>query len=109
MLALDESDRRGPGSGGAAQPRVGEYQRELAHAVARELRRVEVLDDEHSVPRVEELWDLERPVGVLGGGRPVAPGVAAGERYAPVCQPAGELPARARLAREVRVGIVPMP
>ena len=40
---------------------------------------------------VEELWDLERPVGVLGGDRPVAPGVAAGERDAPLRQPLGEL------------------
>src|SRR5918994_7821207 len=51
MVAIDEGDRRGPRAGGAAQLRVGEDQRELAHAVARELRRVEVFRVD--APRIE--------------------------------------------------------
>ena len=45
-----------------------------------ELGGVEVLDDEHAVAGVEELGHLERPLGILGRDRAVAPGVAAGER-----------------------------
>src|SRR3954470_18018694 len=87
---------------------MGEDQSELAHAVARELRGVEILDDEHAVAGVEDLWDLERPVGILGRDGAVAPGVTAGDRNASFHQPARNLPAGPRLAGAVPVALVPV-
>src|SRR3954465_3935813 len=108
MDALDERDRRGPCPGRAAQLRVCEDQREFTYSVARELRRVEVLHDEHAVADVEELWDLERPVRELGRHGAVAPGVASGERDTPVRQPGGEFQAGAWLPGEVSDRVVPL-
>src|SRR4051794_6397551 len=103
----DEGDRAGPGAGGAPQPGVGEDEREAAHAVGRERRQVEVLDDEDAVADVEEERDLERLL--LGRHRAVAPGVAAGERDAVLDQPAGHRHARPGLAGQVGLGVVPVP
>ena len=71
-------------------------------------RGVEVLDDEDAVDGVQPLRHLERPGRVLGRHGAVAPGVAAGERDAVLDEPVGELVARAGLAVEVCVGIVPV-
>src|SRR3954465_7421701 len=108
MDALDERDRRGPCPGRAAQLRVCEDQREFTYSVARELRGVEVLDDEHAVADVEELWDLERPVRELGGHGAVTPCVAARECDTPVHQPGRELQAGAWLPGEVPDRVVPL-
>src|SRR3954469_24879698 len=104
----DECDRRGPGAGGAAELWVGEDQGELAHAVGRELREVEVLDDEDAVADVEDLRHLERARGVLGRNGAVAPGVAARERDAVLDEPAGDVAARAGLARALRLDAAPV-
>ena len=87
---------------------MGEDQRELAHAVGGERRKVEVLDDEDAVVDVQRLRHLERPAGVLGRDRAVAQGVAAGDGDAAFGEYARELEARSGLAREVRVGVVPV-
>src|SRR3954468_16732771 len=108
MSCLHDGDRRAPGAGRAAQLRVGEDQSELAHAVARQFGRVEVLDDEHAMAGVQDLWDLEWPVRVLGWDRAVAPGVAARERHASPPEPARELASGARLTREVGLGVAPV-
>src|SRR5262249_55823478 len=57
-LLSDEGDRRAPGAGGAAELRVGQDERELAHAVGGELGQVEVLDDEHALVDVQKLGYL---------------------------------------------------
>src|SRR5204862_329506 len=74
----------------------------------RELRGVEVLDDEDTVMRVEDLRDLERPRGVLRRHRAVAPGVAAREGYMALGEPFGHLAPRTGLALGVAVGLLPV-
>src|SRR5438477_3661458 len=107
-LQSDEGDRGAPGAGGAAELREGEDEGELAHVGGGELRGVEVLDDEHAVPDVQRLRNLERAGRVLGRHRTVAPRVAAGERDAAVDEPGGEVEAGAGLAGEVGRRVVPV-
>ena len=87
---------------------MGEDQGELADSVGRKRLQVEVLDDEDAVLDIENLRDAERPVGVLGRNRPVAPSVTSGQRDIAVGQPLRDLAARSRLTGQVGLGVFPV-
>ena len=81
---------------------MGQDQRErAADAGGGQLGEIEVLDHEDAVFDVEDLRNPERAVGILGGNRPAAPGVTAGERNVPVGEPLREPATRPGLARQV--------
>src|SRR4051812_26440904 len=104
----DEGDRGCPGAGGAAQLRVSEDQGELADRVARELARVEVLDDEHAVVDVQRLRHIERPRRILGRHRSVAPRVAPREGDTVSRQVLSEVEPGSRFALEISVRVSPV-
>src|SRR5687768_7500233 len=104
----DERDRGCPGTGGAAELWEGQDEGELAHAVARELGELEVLDNEDAVVDVQDLRHLERAGGILSRHWPVAPRVAAGQGDTLCRKPLGELESWAWFAREIRVRVVPV-
>src|SRR3954451_19630229 len=73
---------RDPGAGGAAQLGVADDEAEIAQPGRGRLGQPQVRQHDEAVPEVERLGDVERLVRVLRRDRPVAPGVANGERDA---------------------------
>src|SRR5436305_13885554 len=90
-----------PDAGGAADLRVGDDEHELVQPRCGSLGQPEVLDDDDSVPDVENLGYDERLLRVFRWVGAVGPGVAPGQRDPLLGEPSAELHPGAGLARGV--------